>query len=456
MLSTRVRDLKELLLENNIGKSKEKEDYGYFQFQNNQFTKLIVAMREQYFYYLVARENEKNSEEKNESIFEKLRDIFGVIFPDITLHFEHESIGYLCCEKNGKLYHVNALSEGEKAVIYYGVSVLMAKEDSFIVIDEPETYLNPSLVNVLWDLLVEIRSDCQFIFITHSVDFVMGRSDAKIAWIRCFTYPNQWKIDFVDDNFNLPKTMLTEVLGSPKNILFCEGSDKTSLDYAVYRALFGKEYTVIPVGGHLDVIKSCEVISDSTWISRDCVGIIDGDNHTERKINELKAKKIFVVPFNEIEMLLVSDEVMEQTVGASFPLEKEERITNFKSRFWKLVSEEKEYIALTSTKVDVDDYLATKKIESCTNIDEMKDNLKKITDYDTEKIFEDKLSEIDQMIDTKNYQLLLLICNLKREISRGLANRCLDSDYEKKAIQQIMVNQALKDELKQKYFSDIR
>ena len=44
--------------------------------------------------------------------------------------------------RNGEAYHVNALSEGEKAVIYYAVSVLMAKADSFVVVDEPETSLS--------------------------------------------------------------------------------------------------------------------------------------------------------------------------------------------------------------------------------------------------------------------------------------------------------------------------
>lgn len=53
MLSTRLKDLEELLLENNINKSKMKNDYDYFNFQNNQFTKLIVAMREQYTGYLM-------------------------------------------------------------------------------------------------------------------------------------------------------------------------------------------------------------------------------------------------------------------------------------------------------------------------------------------------------------------------------------------------------------------
>lgn len=455
MLSTRMKDLEELLLENNIEKSKEKDDYSYLQFQNNQFTKLIVAMREQYVTYLMSCEKAGVTAQKKESIFGQLREIFEVVFPHITLHFDHENIGYLCCEKNGQIYHVNALSEGEKAVIYYSASVLMAKQNSFIVVDEPETYLNPSLVNVLWDYLISVRKDCQFIFITHSVDFVLGRSDSQIAWIKKFIFPNEWEFDFVDDNFDLPKTMITEVLGTQKDILFCEGDDKNSLDYAVYRELFGKEYTVIPVGGHLDVIKSCEVISNSTWISRSCKGIIDGDNHTDEKIEELKEKNIITLPFNEIEMLLMSDEIMEKTIGSSLPLEKDVRIAAFKKAFWKLVEKEKEDIVLKSLKTDVDEYLASKKIESSETVSKMKDNLNAIASYDVEALYNSKIDTIDTIIHDGDYEKLLLVCNLKRRISRELANKHLDSNYEQKALQQIIVNQELKDDLKSKYFEVI-
>ena len=147
MLSTRLKDLEELLLENNINKSKMKNDYEYFNYQNNQFTKLIVAMREQYTEYLMECEENSIVAQKENSIFGRLRNIFSVMFPEIKLHFKSDTSDYLTCEKNDEYYHVNALSEGEKAVIYYSISVLMAKQESFIVVDEPETYLNPSLTN---------------------------------------------------------------------------------------------------------------------------------------------------------------------------------------------------------------------------------------------------------------------------------------------------------------------
>lgn len=452
MLASRPKELENILLENNIGKSKTEDDYEYFQFQNNQFTKLIVAMREEYMKYLMTCEEEGCVPNKEKSIFGVLRKIFKTIFSDIELSFKPDNEHYMNCTRNGSTYHINALSEGEKAVMYYAISVLMARENSFIVVDEPETYLNPSLTNVLWDILTKEREDCQFIFITHSIDFVLGRNDSKIAWIKNFQYPNTWEFEFVEDNFTLPKTMLTEVLGSPKAIAFCEGDDKSSVDYKVYRSLLGEEYTVIPVGGHLNVINYCEVLSKSDWITRDCIGIVDGDNFTDEKIQELAAKKIVVLPFNEIEMFLLSDLVIDYTMQSVRPVDAHQRIVDFKEKFWTKVLEKKEKIALISTKNVTDEYIQKEKIQKYDSLENIKNGLSYIAEYNVDGVYNDFFEKVTIAIEAKDYDKLLILCNLKKEITRGIANTSLDSDYEDKAIQQIATNKELQKKLIEKYF----
>lgn len=455
MLATKLKELQELLLQNNIDKSKTEDDYDYFEYQNSQFTKLIVAMREEYTKYLITCEDDGCVPDKQTGIFGGLRRIYNIIFPDIELDFKTDNERYMNCRKNGNTYHINALSEGEKAVMYYSISVLMAKKDSFIVVDEPETYLNPSLTNVLWDILIKERQDCQFIFITHSVDFVLGRSDSKIAWIKNFQYPKTWEFEFVEDNFALPKSMLTEVLGSPKSIAFCEGDDKSSTDYKVYRSLLGEKYTVIPVGGHLNVINYCEALSKADWIGRQCIGIVDGDYFSEGKVRELSDKKVFVLPFNEIEMLLLSDLVIEYTMRSVRPVDAEARIAAFKDRFWKIVTDKKEKIILTATKNAVDEYVQKEKIQKYDSLESIKDSIKHISEYDVDNKHDEFLKKTNEVIDEKDYNELLRICNLKYEVSNGIANTCLDSDYTDKAIQQIMINGELQRELCKKYFSAV-
>ena len=343
-------------------------------------------MREQYTEYLMECEERGIIAKKEKSIFGQLRKIYEVLFPEIKLHFKTETSDYLVCEKDNNFYHINALSEGEKAILYYSISVLMAKKESFIVVDEPETYLNPSLTNILWDLLIEERKDCQFVFITHSVDFVLGRSEAKIAWIKKFVYPNYWEFEFVEDNFVLPKTMLTEVLGSKKPIIFCEGDTKSSLDYTVYRALFGERYTIIPVGGHLDVIKYCDVLSESEWLGIECFGIVDGDTYSGDKKQSLEAKRIKVLPFNEIEMFLLSNEVINHTMEMILPINAHARIEEFKEQFWKRVTEKSEQIALTATKILTDEFVQKQRIEKYDSVLSIEQNLIKIAECNVKEI----------------------------------------------------------------------
>ena len=410
-------------------------------------------MREEYMKYLMTCEEEQVIPNKEESIFGVLRSIFKTIFPEIQLDFNPENEHYMNCKRNGCTYHINALSEGEKAVMYYSISVLMAKKDSFIVVDEPETYLNPSLTNVLWDILIKERQDCQFIFITHSVDFVLGRSDSKIAWIKDFRYPNTWEFEFIEDNFALPKTLLTEVLGSPKAIAFCEGDDKSSIDYKAYRSLLGEQYTVIPVGGHFNVIKYCEVLSNSDWNTRECIGIVDGDNFSNEKVQELATRKIVVLPFNEIEMFLLSDLVMDYTMQTIRPVDAQKRIADFKESFWTKVSERKEAIILRSTKNVVDEYIQKEKIQKYDSLESIRGGVEEIAKYDIDSVYEGFSEKITKVIEENDYDSLLVLCNLKKEITRGLANALLDNDYEEKAIQQIATNKELQAKLLEKYFN---
>lgn len=308
------------------------------------------------------------------------------------------------------------------------------------------------MTNILWDILLKQRKDCQFIFITHSIDFVLGRNFEKIAWIKKFEYPETWDFDFVDNSFELPKTLMTEVLGSKKPIAFCEGDDKSSLDYQVYRAILEDKYTVIPVGGHLEVIKNCDVINQSKWLSQESIGIIDGDNFSDEKIQKLREKNVYVLPFNEIEMFLVSEEIMEHMMECVYPTEKEKRIETFKEKFWEIIKKEKESVALTSTKQTVDEHIQKQKIEQYDSVEHIEDNLKNIAGYNVQETYENKLKTIEQIIEEKDYRKLLIVSNLKKKITKGTANVQLDANYEEKVVQQIMVSQRLKKTLQKVYF----
>lgn len=453
LLRTRLQDAKEALLYNNIESSKESDGCMYQSFQMNQFSKLIVATREEHYSYLRECQAKEKVASKNKSIFDRMKIIFNSLFPDIDLNIVDDIDDYIRCEKNGEKYSINALSEGEKAVIYYVLSVLISEENGIIVVDEPETYLNPSIANILWDKLVMEREDCKFIFITHSVNFVISRKDAQIIWLNNFSYPNTFSFKEIDDSFDLPKELMTDILGSRKPILFCEGDNKSSLDYSVYKAVMGDKYTVLPVGGHRNVIQYCKTIKSNEWMQLECNGIIDFDNMDDETKEKNMAYGVLVLPYNEIEMLLMSRIVIEYMAEKIYPQEAEKKLEDYYNEFWSAVEKKKDRMALKHTKRRIDNWIENEKIDSDETIEKMKESLNHIAEYDLEEEYHTHLEEIGRIIKDRDYNKMLTKCNLKTEISRGLANRCFIRNYENVVLEHISTNKELQNQLFETIFT---
>ena len=148
-------------------------------------------------------------------------------------------------------YPAYLMSDGEKVVLYLISQVLQAPKNGFIIVDEPEIYLHKTILNKLWNILEKQRQDCIFVYLTHDLDFATSRSTAKKVWIKSFTFPDKWEIENIPENV-LPESLLLELLGSRKNILFCEGK-KGSNDEKIYNLLF-PNYTITPVESCFSVI----------------------------------------------------------------------------------------------------------------------------------------------------------------------------------------------------------
>lgn len=138
---------------------------------------------------------------------------------------------------------------------------------------------------------------------------------------------------------------------------------------------------------------------------------------------------------------------------AAYPIDYKDKIAEFKKAFFDIVQTEKEKIALNNTALNVNDFLSKEKIQDHKNIESIAENLTKIAGYDVKQIYTEKVKEIEAIVATNNYGELLRICNLKAEISKGLADRKLDGNYITKAIQQIQTNEELKATMRKKYFS---
>lgn len=410
----------------------------------------IIAIINEHLKELQKKHEEKSNQEPI-TMFDKFREIYYQIFPELEINIDTDK-RIMYPKKNNQDYIFNLMSEGEKVVILYIIEVLLAKESSYIIIDEPESHLNLAIVNKLWDMLIEERKDCHFIFISHHIDFITSRNNSELVWCKSFNYPDEWKLEKILNIDNLPTELIVQLIGIKKPIILCEGDKSNSLDYKVYSQLFIEDYSVYPVGGHLEVIRYVKGFSNFLSPTK-VYGIIDGDLIEENRIEEYKGQDIIVLPFNEVEMFLLEEEIIKTVLTYS-----EEKITqkieSFKNKLVEKIKDNRKKIVLSKIKKEIDLSFKEKNIENFNSLNDLKEDYKNIFDLElVDKKYSKYMNELENILAQKNYMELLKWCSLKKEISKGLANQELDNDYVEKAINTISRNKSLREKLKRKYFS---
>ena len=420
---------------------------------SNTFTKLITLLVKDYT-NIVTRRSRK---EKNLplTLLDRVEQIWNQIFPEITFNPEPDN-RVLEVVRNGSKYSINGLSDGECCILFYIGNVLLAPENSYIVIDEPETFLNAAVYNELWDLLILERSDCQFVFASHNMDFVQSRTNATYMWCKKFEAPYDLDYERLEDSQEFPLSLLTEVSGTRKPILFCEGT-KTSIDYKIYSKLFSKFCFVKPVQGHKQVIQHTKAYNNLNKIhGNKAYGIIDFDWMEEAKIVKYKKKNIFVLPFNEIEMLLV-DEAIVKSVLASDDLDKEQKLNKFQEAIKSLCIENKEKIVSIALKKKLDEFMESHFIEKSKptkhDAQEFLEGL--VTRFNVTSTVKNITSIVDESIFSSDFASILKVCNLKNEIINQLGDDLITRDFKNKSINRITINPELQKLLRNKYFGEL-
>lgn len=399
----------------------------------------------------------KSTEGIENSLLTQVNNVLSNIIPGIQVQINSDC-RCIDISKANNTYNVNAMSDGEKVSLYYILHVILASEDSYIIVDEPETFLNTSVANRLWNSLEEIRPDCKFIYLSHNIDFIMSRKLAKLIWCVEYTYPNNWVLKDVEFQDNLlPKELIISLLGAQKTILFCEGNVGEVSDYSFYSALFSDKVFVYPVGGHREVIQYVRKFNSSLLNGYySAVGIIDHDFLSEETIDDYLKDKIFTLPFNEIEMALLCDELLESIV--SFYVDEigiKDKIVDFKNKAFDLLKSNKDKIISQNVKYYIEEQITTFRIKDAKDMETITEGFYKWFDEfkekDLFKLYEDKINSI---IDSKDYNEFLKISSLKSQLSKGLANKELDSNYLVKAIQRVSKDANLRKLLIERYFKE--
>lgn len=354
-----------------------------------------------------------NPEFENETKLEKIKKIWEKVITHRKLKIcagkiEVESIG-----ENTEKYNGNLMSDGERAIFHYIGEVVSVKDNSLIIIDEPENHLHNSILEKLWNEIEAERQDCVYLYITHNLDFARSRNNAQIIWVKNMLDKQKWDFELLNsDEFS--DDLLLEILGNRQGVLFIEGTPDKSIDRKLYSRLFPK-YSIMPLEGCASVIQATKSYNKLPMLHYKTIkGIVDRDRRTEDEINSLLQDKIYVPSVAEIENLFLIPQVIElvarkqsiENVDVLLEQTKEKTI-----EFLKLHLEEQ---ALLFTKKRCQNTINNFCNQSTQTIDEYKTSLDEIVDkIKPQEEYSKACKELQKIVDDKDYIAALRVINNK-------------------------------------------
>ena len=150
------------------------------------------------------------------------------------------------------------------------------------------------------------RRDCWFVISTHELALPAASANARTIIVRNCNFDkdvcNSWDVDLLESDAGLPEELKIAILGSRRNILFVEGTEG-AFDQSLYKLIY-PDVSVVAVGGCGEVIRSVKGLGGVTtfhWVT--AFGLIDRDDRTSKKIEQLKNDSIFALDVHSAEAL---------------------------------------------------------------------------------------------------------------------------------------------------------
>lgn len=376
--------------------------------------------------------------------------IWNELFQHRTLVCNHLNISVKVKGTDNE-YEANHMSDGEKVALYYIAQILQAQNDSLIIIDEPEMYLHKTILSKLWDTLEKERNDCVFLYLTHDIDFAIARNDARKYWMRGFNYPNNWDINEIENTEELPENLLLELVGSRKNILFCEGEIGKS-DDEIYKILF-PNFTIKPVGSCINVINFTRAFNKIHNRATQAFGLIDSDHSPTNRLERLKEDMIFSLEVAEIENLLLDEDLLKIVVHNSPVDYNQEIIDRIKNTIISALEEDIENQAASFISTEIDFYFKEANIREGKTKSAIESNFQSfVASIQINDKYNERVNKLKEIVNQKQYLEVLKVYNNKGLMAK--THNILEiKSYKRLAIKQLKLNQEARDCLK-KHFPD--
>lgn len=290
----------------------QKNDYYHQDLKLNQIFQNDLAML-----YLTDELRERSLREyeqglpKINNIQEKFKNIFNELGLERFVELE-KNLLFLKAENEPSHYSLFSGSDGEKAVIFMILSILLLPPDAFVFIDEPELHLNGALMQKLFNQLENERRDVKFIYVTHIINFVESRKNVELIYLEKTQKYNNWKFKNIKEFDNADIDMILGIEGTQDDIIFCEGNNQTSIDHRILDCIYDDCF-IKPVGSCELAINNTKLLHSTgkySFLRRKAYAIIDNDFRTDEEIQKLCEDNIKVLEYNEWENLLLCEDII--------------------------------------------------------------------------------------------------------------------------------------------------
>lgn len=386
---------------------------------------MILLMTENYVKSIEYREKHKSGDTTfdNETKLEKIKSIWENVVAHRLLNICAGKIE-VTAESADNVYNGSEMSDGERAIFHFIGEVLSVKENSLIIVDEPENHLHKSILVRLWNAIEKARPDCTFIYVTHDLNFASSRVNSQIIWVKEMHNNGSWEYELIDDVASADGLGL-EIMGSRQKVLLVEGTVDKSTDRKLYVNLF-KEYNVLPLESCQAVIQTTKAYYNTMELNYvEVKGIVDRDRRSDEEIESLKAKNVYTPKVAEIENLFMLPEVIRVVAKKLSREDADEIIEDVKEKTFEFLQAQINQQALLFTKQLCDNTVIQMISETASTIDDYAANISKISsNVEVLEVYQRCKQELQEIIDNKDYQGALRVINNKGLIpNTGLCNK---------------------------------
>ena len=349
-------------------------------------------------------------------IVDKIIEIWNTVFPHRVINIEDNTIKAKTPKND--CYLAKQMSDGERVAIYLMGQCLVAPDDITIIIDEPEIHLHRTIMHKLWDKIEEYCPNNTFVYITHDLDFASSRKDAKTIWVKSYDRENgteKWDLQVLEDHDVIPESLMIEVLGNRKDVLFVEG-EKGSYDSMLYSYIYDKHY-IVPCHNCYKVIELTKAFNEEKIKGLHNIsvqGIIDRDYLTEIEIAAYKEKGIHPLEVAEVENLYLLTDI-QKIVAEQMAFENvTDILESIKNFIFEEFEREKDTQITAICEREIQ-YKLSRFQKKGNGLDALRIQYKEhVMAIDVEKMYNAVEVKVNKIIADKNLDELLKIYNRKR------------------------------------------